>query len=71
MTTPRPTTEREFRSGESAALIAPEIRMERIAKALEALASQSEQQTALIASLAESSRILCDAVERVQASGEY
>jgi len=41
-----------------------EKHMARIALALELIASQQEQQAALMASLSESARMLCDAVEQ-------
>jgi len=47
----------------------PEL-MSRIATALEQIACQSEQQTALMASLSESARILCEAVDRAAGNDE-
>jgi hypothetical protein len=44
--------------------------LKRIATALELILNQSEQQTALMASLSESARILCDAVERAAGNDE-
>jgi hypothetical protein len=44
--------------------------LKRIALALELILNQSEQQTALMASLSESARILCDAVERAADNDE-